>query len=374
MDFDLTPEQLAIDEVATTLLRERSTPDAIRAIEQGDPDRFDRDLWQALADTGMLGVAVPERLGGAGLGIVELCLLLEQVGRRTSPVPVFASSVLGALPIARHGSAEQQAGLLPGVADGTRIVTAALVEPFGTSHRPSVTARPDGDGWRLDGACTNVPAGMVAHTLLVAAAANGTVEVFIVDLASAGVSRQRQSTTSGTPEALVALHDVLVDRSAVLGEGSGEQVLRFMIDHATVASAALMAGVAAEAVRLIGDYTSSRQQFGRPIADFQAVSQRAGDAYVDAQAIHLTTLQAAWRLGAELPADREIAVAKYWAAAGGQRVVHAAMHLHGGIGVDRDYPLHRYFLLAKQLELYLGGATRQLLSLGAILAAAGPVR
>ena len=101
------------------------------------------------------------------------------------------------------------------------------------------------------------------------------------------------------------------------------------------------------------------------------MGQRAADAYVDSHAIRLTMLQAAWRLSAGYPAGREVAVAKYWAAAGGQRVVHAASHLHGGVGVDRDYPLHRYFLLAKQLELTLGGASRQLVALGRILAAEG---
>jgi 3-oxocholest-4-en-26-oyl-CoA dehydrogenase beta subunit len=104
------------------------------------------------------------------------------------------------------------------------------------------------------------------------------------------------------------------------------------------------------------------------------VGQRAADAYVDAQAIRLTMLQAAWRLANDAPADREVAVAKYFASLGGQRVVHAAAHLHGGMGVDRDSPLHRYFLLAKQLELMLGGASRQLVALGGILAAEGPHR
>ena len=135
-----------------------------------------------------------------------------------------------------------------------------------------------------------------------------------------------------------------------------------------------MAGLAAEAVRITGEYTTSREQFGRPIATFQAVGQRAADAYVDAQAIRLTMLQAAWRLANDAPADREVAVAKYYASLGGHRVVHAAAHLHGGMGVDRDYPLHRYFLLAKQLELTLGGASRQLVALGGILAAEGSQR
>ena len=127
--------------------------------------------------------------------------------------------------------------------------------------------------------------------------------------------------------------------------------------------------MASAAVALVSEYTKSREQFDKPIATFQAVGQRAADAYVDAEAIRLTAWQAAWRIDQGLPADDAVAVAKFWAADGGQRVVHAAVHLHGGVGVDRDYPLHRHFLLTKQLELTLGGATDQLLRIGATLAA-----
>ena len=128
--------------------------------------------------------------------------------------------------------------------------------------------------------------------------------------------------------------------------------------------AATAVGVCEAALRITAEYTKTREQFERPIATFQAVGQRAADAYIDTEAVRLTALQAAWRITADLPADAEVAIAKFWAADGGQRVVHAAQHLHGGMGVDRDYPVHRYFLWAKHLELTLGGATQQLLALG----------
>ena len=109
----------------------------------------------------------------------------------------------------------------------------------------------------------------------------------------------------------------------------------------------------------MAEYTKTREQFGKPIATFQAVGQRAADAYVDAEAVRLTAWQAAWRLSEGLPADDELATAKYWAAEGGQRVVHAAVHLHGGVGVDRDYPLHRYFLLDRADRAHPGGRHRE---------------
>jgi 3-oxocholest-4-en-26-oyl-CoA dehydrogenase beta subunit len=376
VDFDLTDEQRATAELAAKLLGDKSTPEALRALDHADDLRFDRDLWRAMADAGLLGIALPVEHGGAGLGLMELCLVLEEVGRRTAPVPALASLAFAGLPVARFGSASQQAALLPPLVAGTSVLTAALVEPLGDPLRPATAARLDGDGWVLDGVKTNVPAALVADAVLVPATTpGGGTGVFVVAADAAGLTCERQATTTGTPEAQLALAGVRVGRDAALGPvDEAGTVLRWTVEHATVAACAVMAGLAAEAVRMTGEYTSSREQFGRPIATFQAVGQRAADAYVDAHAIRLTMLQAAWRLTAGLPADREVAVAKYWASAGGQRVVHAAQHLHGGIGVDRDYPLHRYFLLAKQLELTLGGASRQLVGLGRLLADQGATR
>ena len=376
MDFDLTDEQQATAEVAAKLLGDKSTPEALRALDHADDLRFDRDLWRAMAEAGLLGIGLPVEHGGAGLGLVELCLVLEEVGRRTAPVPALASLAFAGLPIARFGSAEQQAALLPPLAGGASVPTAALVEPLGDPLRPATAARPDGDGWVLDGTKTNVPAALVADTVLVPATTpGGATGVFVVATDAPGLSCERQATTTGTPEAQLELAGVRLSGDASLGPvDQAGTVLHWTVEHATVAACAVMAGLAAEAVRMTGEYTSSREQFGRPIATFQAVGQRAADAYVDAHAIRLTMLQAAWRLTAGFPADREVAIAKYWASAGGQRVVHAAQHLHGGIGVDRDYPLHRYFLLAKQLELTLGGANRQLVNLGRLLADQGATR
>ena len=376
MDFDLTDEQQATAELAAKLLGDKATSETLRALDHADDLRFDHDLWSAMADAGLLGIAVPVEHGGAGLGLLELCLVLEEVGRRTAPVPALASLGFAGLPVARFGSADQQAAVLPPLAAGTSVLTAALVEPLGDPLRPATAARPDGDDWVLDGTKTNVPAALVADTVLVPATTpDGATGVFLVAADAPGLSSERQATTTGTPEAQLVLTGVRLGGDAVLGPvDAGGSVLRWTVEHATVATCAVMAGLAAEAVRMTGEYTSSREQFGRPIATFQAVGQRAADAYVDAHAIRLTMLQAAWRLTAGFPADREVAIAKYWASAGGQRVVHAAQHLHGGIGVDRDYPLHRYFLLAKQLELTLGGANRQLVNLGRLLADQGAAR
>jgi 3-oxocholest-4-en-26-oyl-CoA dehydrogenase beta subunit len=373
MDFSFTEEQEAVRDLAKQILEDRVTHARLKELEAGD-EHFDRQTWRELAQADLLGIAVPEDAGGGGLGFVALCLLLEQVGRTVAPVPALPTLAMGALPIAEFGTVEQRQQHLPGVVSGDTVLTAALVESGTDALHPVTTARRDGDGWRLDGVKVCVPAGLIAERVLVSARldddAGGGVAVSIVDPCADGVTVERQDTTSGIPEARIELAGVRVSGSDVLGDGgSGTAVVEWMVERATAALCAVATGVCEEALRLTAEYTKTREQFDRPIATFQAVGQRAADAYIDTEAVRLTALQAAWRLEEGLPAAAEVAVAKFWAADGGQRVVHAAQHLHGGIGVDRDYPLHRYFLWAKQLELTLGGATPQLLKLGAMLAA-----
>jgi 3-oxocholest-4-en-26-oyl-CoA dehydrogenase beta subunit len=241
---------------------------------------------------------------------------------------------------------------------------------------PATTATAEADGaWVLSGTKACVPAAFVADAILVPATcrtADGATTgpgVFIVERDTEGIVLTRQTTTTGRPEAIVELNGVRVGADRFVGEGGdGAAVIDCITEFATTALCIEEAGVCASALDLTAEYTKTRVQFEKPIATFQAVGQRAADAYVDTEAIRLTAWQAAARLAAGLPAASEVAIAKYWAAEGGQRVVHAATHLHGGVGVDRDYPLHRFFLLTRQIELTLGGANESLRRLGRILA------
>ena len=367
MDFSFNEEQQDLQGLAQQILDAEVTHERLKEIEAGE-DNFDRELWAKLADAGLLGIALPEAQGGGGYGFLEAAVVLEQLGRTVAPVPYLSTVVLGALPIAQFGSDEQRTRLLPGVATGERLLTAALVEAGADPRRPVTTARRGGDAWVLDGEKICVPDGPLAdHILVPASTDDGGVIVAIVN-PDAGVTRERQRTTSGHPEALLRLDGTRVADADVLGGADhGAEVLDWTIERGTAALCAVAIGVCEEALRMTAEYTKTREQFERPIATFQAVGQRAADAYIDTEAIRLTAWQAIWRLAEGLPAAAEVAVAKFWAAEGGQRIVHAAQHLHGGMGVDRDYPLFRYFLLAKQLELTLGGTTPQLLTLGRIL-------
>jgi alkylation response protein AidB-like acyl-CoA dehydrogenase len=212
-----------------------------------------------------------------------------------------------------------------------------------------------------------VPAAHLAHRILVPAQVGGSVAVFLVDPSAGGVARAANTAITDEP-----LWTVSFDHAAgeLLGDvAGGAEILDWIIARATTAVCALQAGVCEAALRLTATYVSEREQFGAKIGTFQAVAQRMADAYIDTEGIRLTALQAAWRLSEGLPAADEVHIAKFWASFGGDRVVHAAQHLHGGVGMDLDYPVHRYFRWSKVNELLLGSATEHLRRLGQRIAA-----
>lgn len=348
MDFTLSAEQDDLRELTNKILTERVTNDSQKAAAATD-DGLDLGLWRTLADSGIAGINLPESVGGGGLGLIEAAVVLEELGRATAPVPAFAVFVAGAA-LGRFGAADR----LEGVASGERIVTVALQEAGGNVHTPSAAVT----NGRITGEKVCVPAGAIAATFVVSAADG----LYAVDASAAGVSVERQQTTSGVAEAMVTFSDAPATR---LADGEG---LAWLIDVATAAECIVMSGVCQRALALTAEYTKQRIQFDRQIATFQAVSQRAGDSYINNEAVKLTAWQAIWRLSEGKPAAEQVASAKYWASDGGSQVLYAAQHLHGGVGVDRDYPLHRCFLWGKQLELSLGSTMPSLVRLGKLIA------
>lgn len=381
MDFTENENQAELAALSRKILTERVTPQRLREAEAGG-DRFDPALWADLAGAGILAAALPESLGGAGLGLLEQCSVLIELGRAVAPVPYLASIVLGAGAIARFGTAEQQRRWAAPAGRGELILTTALAEEEGDDPAaPSARAEPvkgdseggmgmpaGGGGWLLSGVKTTVPAAPLAALMLVPAAAPEGVTVFLVEPGDAGVTVERQQLTSGDSAGRVVLDGVRVGDDRVLG---GRAVAGWLVAAGTVGLCALQAGVAGRALELTAEYARTRVQFGRPIGGFQAVAQRLADAYIDVEAIRLTMWQAAWRLSEGLPCGTEVATAKFWAADAGHRIAHTAVHVHGGVGIDLEYPLHRYFVAAKHNEFALGSATAQLRRIGAALARSG---
>jgi hypothetical protein len=374
MDFSFSEEQEALRDLARQIFSDHADPERLRRIETS-ADGVDHALWRSLAGANLLGLALPEVHGGAALGLTEIGILLEEQGRALAPVPLLATIVLGALPVARFGTPEQCTRLLPGVATGETILTAALSEhACFDPTRPRTRAKRQGDGWRLDGEKICVPAGHLAERILVPARTEGDgLGVFLVDPRAPGIALERQHVTNHEAQVRLTLTDAPVPAADVLGASAGSpargaEIVRFIEARTLVGLCSLQLGVAEEALRRTAEYTSVRKQFGRPIGAFQGVSLRAADAYIDVEAMRSTLWQAVWRLDAGMPAEMEVGVAKWWACRGGQRVVHTAQHLHGGTGADIEYPIHRFFLWSKQLDLSLGGASVQLARLGALLA------
>lgn len=364
MDFALTETQRELAALTRQIAEDQLSPERRKAVE-AEATWFDRALWRALSDAGVLAAGLPELIGGGGYDFLEQCAVLVELGRTVAPVP-YLTHVTSVAALAHFGTDAQRSRWAEPGARGEVVLAAALAEEFDESgEHPTTRAETDGAGWRLDGAKALVPSGGVADAFLVPAATGEGVQLFVVHPDDPGVTLTPQRVVDGDTAVGLDLTAVAVPAERLV---PGADVVHWLVARSTVALAAYQVGVLERALELTATYARERQQFGRPIGSFQAVGQRLADAYIDVEAARLTMWEAAWRIAEPLPAAAEIATAKFWAAEAGHRVAHTAVHVHGGTGIDLDAPTHRYFTAAKRTEFALGGATAQLRALGAELA------
>ena len=367
MDFSFTPEQDEAAALAAEILKDRTITERLREVESGG-DRFDRELWRELGSAGLLSLALPEQYGGAGLGLIELARVLVEVGRTVAPVPLAAHGP-SALLLAELGTDPQKAAWLPGASTGELVLTSALSEERAhVPARPTTTATPEGDGYRVTGSKALVSAGAYADLFLVPADTGAGIVVLLVEPGDPGVTVTAQTLSDGDTVARLDLEDVALGADRVLGapDGVASDRLRSLL---LVCAAAEQLGITEGALKLTASYAKEREQFGRPIGTFQAVSQRLADGYIDVLGQQLTLWQAIWRLSEGLPSEIEVATAKLWAADAGHKLAHTTVHVHGGVGIDLDGVAHRYFTAAKRFEFAYGGTTEQALLVGRVLAA-----
>ncbi|MCV7400158.1 acyl-CoA/acyl-ACP dehydrogenase [Mycobacterium fragae] len=361
MDFSTTEAAQDLGDLVTTIVDAVCTPEHQRELD-GLEQRFDRDLMRKLIDADILSTAAPESLGGGGYGVLEQTAVLVALGRGLAAVPYLESVVLGAGALARFGSqALQQEWGAPAVS-GDKILTVATDGEMGDGP---VQASRSGDGYRLTGTRTQVGYGPVADAFLVPAETDSGTAVFVASAADPGVTVTALETTGRGSVGHLRLDGVELDETRKVG---GDQVLGWISTHAALGRSAFQLGVLDRGLQLTAEYARTREQFDRPIGSFQAVGQRLADGYIDVKGLRLTLTQAAWRLSEDLPADTEVATAAFWAADAGHRVAHTIVHVHGGVGIDIDHPVHRYFLAAKQTEFELGSATGALRKIGRELA------
>lgn len=373
MDFKFTDDENTAAELARKILADKVTPEWLKEFEASEAS-VATELWQALADSSLLGVAIPEEYGGMDLGFTALALVCQEVGRTVAPVPIYASLVLGALPLARFGSDSDKSEWLPRITSGEAIVTAALTEIDSSDPlSPRTRAEKNGDGFRLFGQKSLVPAGeQAARILIPAVTEGGGVILAWVEPGMEGLRVEHQASSNRQAYALVDLDGVEISESQLLGGVSGgRDRLSWLVERSVTALSAMQLGVVERALEMTSEYGRERVQFDRPIGSFQAFHQRAGDAYIMIDALRLCVWEAIWLLSVDRPATEAVAVAKYWAGEGAQFAAFACQHLHGGIGIDVDYPLHRYFIWATQLEHELGSAKHQLEKIGSRIAESG---
>jgi alkylation response protein AidB-like acyl-CoA dehydrogenase len=321
MDFSLTESQQAVAGLAAQVL--------------GGPDP-----WKHLAQAGLLN------LGDDGLRLPEVTVLLTEIGRYAAPdsFKALATLMTGALPVVRWGSAEFKQAVLPGVASGELILTAAIREP--SDPAPAVPAITFTDR-KITGTKVGVLYAEQSHLILVPASSG----IALVDPRGEGVGLTRTPSSSGQPEYTVRMDQAPVD--AVLGPA---ECVGDLYQLAVAGACALADGALAGALALTRDHVAARRQFGRPLAEFQAVSQQIADVYIAARTLHLATASACWRLAEGRDAAGDLDLAAYWCTEHAPRSVRTCHHLHGGLGMDVTYPLHGYSSLAGDLVRFLGGA------------------
>ncbi|QNE76275.1 acyl-CoA dehydrogenase [Streptomyces finlayi] len=398
MDFTFTEEQRAVVEAATSVFA-GVAPDGVPspALTLGAvAEDMDRPLWSGLARTDLLSLTLAPEHGGAGLDLIALCLVLRESAKVLARIPLLEGCAV-AMVVQRYGDAALAAELLPKFGRGELVltvgangrtghdpaelsVTARRAPLRGTATRtgtgtetgtPATATTAEAAGWVLDGVQSAVPWAQCADRIAVPAhTADGRAVLALVRRTHEGVRLAEQVSTSGERFAEVGLDAVHVDDHELIEAEGAWEWLRNVL---TTGTCALALGLGESVLAMTSAYTGEREQFGFPVATFQAVAVQTADRYIDLRAMEVTLWQAAWRLstGADgaLPAAGDIAVAKIWASEGVRRVVQTAQHLHGGIGADTDYPLHRFHAWAKQIELSLGPAAAHEEALGDLLAA-----
>ena len=372
MNFEFSEEEEAVKELAAQILDDATSFDRMREVERDEAGPgYDRELWASLAEANLLGLAIDEDHGGQAWSYLALCLLMEQAGRNLAPIPLLETIVYTALPIQQFGSDSLKKEVLAQVVSGDAVLSPAFFEvgDAGLARKARTRATASDDGFTLSGQKVCVPYASGATRLLVSASGDDGLGLFLIAPDAAGVSLEQQETTAHERQFVVNLDGVQVSGDAILAApGRGEEVLDWLEPRVATALAALAVGVAGEGLQQTATYTSERKQFEKAIGSFQGVSLRAADAYIDVEAMRSTMWQAAWRIDNGDTAEKQAAAAKWWACTGGHRVSHTCQHLHGGIGADIDYPIHRYFLRLKHVAMTLGGANEQLAALGAQIA------
>jgi len=362
VDFTLSEEQEMLKTAARDFLSEKCSKTLVREMET-DEKGYSPELWQEMAQLGWMGLAFPESYGGSGMSLLDLSVLLEEMGRACLPGPFFSSIVLGGLTVLEAGNDEQKQKHLPRIASGEEIFTLALTEASGHYDAASITveATTDGDAYVINGTKLFVPDAHIADYLLCVARTGEKSEpedgitIFIVDAKSPGISHTVLKTISGDKLCEVVFDQVRVPGENILGQlDRGWDVVQKMIERAAVAKCCDLVGVLQSVLEMTLDYARDRKQFDRPIGSFQVIQHYCSDIATDVDGTRFIVGQATWMLSEGLPCTKEIAIARAWAGDAYERVVTLAHQIHGAIGCTIDHDLQFYTRRGKAAVLSYG--------------------
>ena len=364
MDFGFSEEQELLRSQARDFL-DRQCPSAVVRSLMASERGWDDGMYRRMAELGWTAIPFPEEYGGLGLGMVDMTVVLEEMGRHVTPAPLQSAVGLAGMALLQGGSDAQKAQYLPGLCDGSAVGTVALVEASGRWDAQGVQlpAQRSGDAYLLRGEKLYVPDAHAADWMIVAVRTGGGdgsgVSLLLVDIAAPGVSVRALKTMDQTRRlCAVSFDDVEVGADRLVGtEGGGWPVLRRGLDRALVAISAELCGTAQRAMEMSVEYAKTRTQFGRPIGSYQGVSHRCADMLVLVESAKSLTYYAAWAVDNDVPeAPLAAAMAKAYASDAARDVTASAIQVHGGIGFTWEHDIHLYFKRAKWGETTLGDA------------------
>ncbi len=366
MNFGFNEEQELLRNTARKFFENECGSETVRRLME-TPEGISAELWKKLAEQGWLGLIYPEQYDGTGLGLVDLVVLMEEMGRAVAPGPYFSTVLLGGLAILEAGGDAQKKEWLPRIAAGDKRVALAWMEPSAQLGPAGVTltAVKRGETFTLSGTKLFVHDAHTADALVVAArtrpgAGADGVSLFLLPKGTKGLEVTLLPTMDQTRKLCeVACSDVTVGADALLGAAeAGWAPLSRVLDRATVALCAEMCGGAQKVLDMTVEYAKIRQAFGRPIGSYQGVKHRAADMLVDVENSKSITYYAAWALDENSPeAPLAVSMAKAYVSDAYRRVAAGGIQLHGGIGFTWEHDLHLYFKRAKGSEFTFGDAT-----------------
>lgn len=365
MNLAFSEEQEMLKKMAHDFLTDKFPKTVVKELE-GSELGYSPELWKEMAGLGWMGLVLPEKYGGSGMGFLDLAVLLEEMGKACLPGPFFSTVILGGMTIADAGSEEQKQKYLPKIASGEMFFTLALTEPSAQYDADAIEtkATADKDDYVINGTKLFVPDAHIANYMLVAARtdekakAEKGISLFIVDGKSPGISSSVLKTIANDKLCEVVFKGVKVPKENLLGKlNEGWDEIQKLIQRAAVAKCCEMVGCIQQALDMTVSYAKERKQYDRPIGSFQVIQHYCADMATDVDGTRLATYQAAWMLSEGLPCAKEIAIAKAWAGEACQRVMALAHQIHGAIGVTIDHDLQYYTRRAKAAEVSFGDAS-----------------